>query len=123
MVLFETSNGAYLSFTTLQFCVHKYVGISYAPDTNELHEGDLVVVHVRPPPQMISPGTAGPEIKPVFGYVVSCQKFGLRQNEQVHPLVGMFSCLKTFNFVSLSFVCINISGKFYLAKHCCGPHV
>lgn len=60
-----------------------------------LREGDLVVVNLRPPPEMAASCKQGtvkrppiPQIKPVFGYICQSQRYGNRHNEQLHAIVG-----------------------------------
>lgn len=72
--------------------VYCTAGVNRSFDT-ELREGDLVVMYLRPPPEVFGSSTVPvkrPEILPVFGYVQHAQKYGNRNNEQLHPRVGWY---------------------------------
>lgn len=63
-----------------------------------------MVMFLRPPPESIGSSVPlkRPEILPVFGYVQHAQKYGNRNNEQLHPRVGwycgfIFVCSRLWN--------------------------
>jgi len=59
-----------------------------------LNEGDVIILTLRRKPvsDPSDPASSLPVERRVFGYVKQTQRYGMRNNEQLHPLIRKSTC-------------------------------